>query len=114
MKTRAKSPKERLQAERARAKRAALRALKRAKEAAETEKIALSSWEGEFLGSVETRVTRYGRAFRDPEKGGATSALSVLQAQTLREITTKAKGGKKHWRRSRPLGAKRAARRSGA
>ena len=106
MKTRAKSPKaksprERLEAERARAKRAALRALKRAKEAAETEKVELSSWEGEFLGSVETRVDRYGRAFRDPEKGGPGAALSMLQTQKLKEIAGKAKGRKSGLRRSR-------------
>ena len=101
MKTRAKSPKERLEAERARARRAALRALKRAKDAAEAEKVELSSWEGEFLGSVETRVARYGRAFRDPAKGGASAALSMLQAQKLKEIAGKAKGQKSGLRRSR-------------
>jgi len=95
MKSRAKSPKERLESERARAKRAALRALKRAKEAAETQKVELSIWEGEFLGSVETRVARYGRAFRDPAKGGAAAALSMLQAQKLKEIAGKAKGRNK-------------------
>jgi hypothetical protein len=101
MKTRAKSPRERLEAERARAKRAALRALKRAKEAAETEKVELSTWEGEFLGSVETRVARYGRAFRDPAKGAAAAALSMLQTQKLKEIAGKAKARKSGLRRSR-------------
>ncbi|MEJ0040795.1 MAG: hypothetical protein WDM81_00580 [Rhizomicrobium sp.] len=46
----------------------ALRALKKARKAAETAGVTLSDWEGEFLGSVETRVEKYGRAFRDPEK----------------------------------------------
>ena len=83
-------------------KRAALKALKRAKLAVvETEKVALSAWEGEFLGSVETRVERYGRAFRDPEKGGPGAALSMLQAQKLKEIGAKAKGRKTGLRRSR-------------
>jgi hypothetical protein len=95
MKGRERSPKERLEAERARAKRAALRALKRAKQAAESEKVELSSWEGEFLGSVEVRVERYGRAFRDPAKGTAAAALSMLQAQKLKEIAKKAKGKSK-------------------
>ena len=72
-----------------------------AKQAVEAEKVALSTWEGEFLGSVETRVERYGRAFRDPEKGGPGAALSMLQAQKLKEIGAKAKGRKSGLRRSR-------------
>ena len=106
MKQRIPDAKERREAERARAKRAALKALKRARKASEETKVKLSDWEGEFLGSVETRVERYGCAFRDPEKGGASAALSVLQAQKLREIAIKAKGEKKPWGRSRPFGAK--------
>lgn len=76
---------------RAKAKRTALKALHRAKRAAETANIKLSDWEGEFLGSVEKRVETYGRAFRDPEKGSADAALSVLQTVKLKEITAKAK-----------------------
>jgi hypothetical protein len=90
MKTRA----EQREAERARAKRAALRALRKARKAVETSKTKLSDWEGEFLGSVEGRVERYGRAFRDPDKGGPAAALSMLQAQKLKEIAVKAKGRK--------------------
>jgi hypothetical protein len=56
--------------EKERAKRAALRALRKARAAAEKTGVKLSDWEGEFLGSVETRVETYGRAFRDSEKGG--------------------------------------------
>ena len=41
--------------------------------------VELSDWEGEFLGSVEDRLKTYGRAFGDPEKGGAGQALSVMQ-----------------------------------
>jgi hypothetical protein len=59
----------------------------------------LSDWEGEFLGSVEERVKTYGRAFGDPEKGGAGEALSVMQAVKLKEIAAKAKGEKKPFRR---------------
>ncbi|HEX3869773.1 MAG TPA: hypothetical protein VHV77_05025, partial [Pirellulales bacterium] len=65
----------------------------------------LSDWEGEFLGSVETRVEKYGRAFRDPEKGGPGSSLSMLQAVKLKEIAGKALGKTKSWRR-RPGGEK--------
>jgi hypothetical protein len=101
MKTSAKSPKERLEAGRARAKRAALKALKRARQAADTAKVELSNWEGEFLVSVETRVDRYGKAFRDPAKGGAAAALSMLQAQKLKEIAGKAKGKKTGMRQGR-------------
>ena len=92
MKSRAPTTAQRREAERARAKRAALRALRRARQAAEDAGASLSPWEGEFLGSVEGRVERYGRAFRDPEKGGPRSALSMLQALKLKEIAGKAKG----------------------
>jgi hypothetical protein len=99
MKPRILSPKERREAERARAKRAALKALKKARKAADLAGIKLSDWEGEFLGSVEQRVERYGKAFRDPEKGGPGTALSMLQTQKLKEIGTKAKGQKTGLRR---------------
>jgi hypothetical protein len=74
------------------AKRAALNALRRAKRAAERAGVALSDWEGEFLGSVEQRVTAFGRAFADPEKGAPGQALSALQAVKLKEISAKAQG----------------------
>lgn len=82
------------------AKRAALNALKRAKRAADRSGVELSDWEGEFLGSVEQRVDKYGRAFGDPEKGDRASALSTLQTVKLREITNKAKGKAKPMKRS--------------
>ena len=83
----------------AQAKRAALNALKRVRRQAERAEVKLSDWEGEFLGSVEDRVKTYGRAFGDPEKGGAGEALSVMQAVKLKEIAAKAKGEKKPLRR---------------
>lgn len=76
---------------RAKAKRAALKALERAKRAAERAGVELSGWEGEFLGSVEGRVKTYGRAFADPEKGPAEASLSMLQTVKLKEITAKAR-----------------------
>jgi len=79
------------------AKRAALNALKRARRAAEQSGVKLSDWEGEFLGSVEGRVEKYGRAFGDPEKGPPGTSLSILQAVKLKEIAGKAKGGKPRW-----------------
>jgi hypothetical protein len=91
MKSKLPSIEERRQAEQVRAKRAALKALRRTRKAAEMASVKLSEWEGEFLGSVEGRVERYGRAFRDPEKGGPGSALSMLQALKLKEISGKAK-----------------------
>jgi len=106
MKARIPSASERRDAEKARAKRAALKALKKARKAAELASVKLSDWEGEFLGSVETRVERYGRAFRDPEKGGPGSALSMLQAQKLKEIAGKAKGRKTGLQR-KPVGGGR-------
>ncbi|HEY0106270.1 MAG TPA: hypothetical protein VGB91_09315 [Rhizomicrobium sp.] len=87
------------------AKRAALRALKKARKAAETAGVALSDWEGEFLGSVETRVEKYGRAFRDAEKGTAGASLSLLQAVKLKEIAGKA-AGKTPWKRRRSTAVK--------
>ena len=83
----------------AQAKRAALNALKRVRRQAERAQVELSDWEGEFLGSVEDRVKTYGRAFGDPEKGGAGEALSVMQTVKLKEIAAKAKGEKKPFRR---------------
>ncbi len=76
------------------AKRAALKALKRARRAAEESGVKLSDWEGEFLGSVEERVATYGRAFHDFEKGAPGASLSVLQAVKLKEIGVKASGKK--------------------
>jgi hypothetical protein len=104
MKPRVPTAEERREAEKARAKRSALKALRKTRKAAETAKVKLSDWEGEFLGSVEIRVERYGRAFRDPEKGGPGTALSMLQALKLKEIAGKAKGRKSSLRR-KPFGA---------
>jgi len=78
----------------AQAKRAALNALRRARRQAERGGVALSDWEGEFLGSVEDRLRTFGRAFGDPEKGGPGQALSMLQTVKLKEISAKAKGNK--------------------
>jgi hypothetical protein len=69
-----------------------LNALRRARRTADRAGVDLSDWEGEFLGSVEDRLKTYGRAFGDPEKGGAGAALSVLQTVKLKEISAKAKG----------------------
>lgn len=77
------------------AKRAALNALRRARRAAARSGVKLSDWEGEFLGSVEGRVEKYGRAFGDPEKGPPGTSLSTLQALKLKEIAGKAKGKKR-------------------
>jgi len=76
----------------AKAKRAALNALRRARRAAEQAGVKLSDWEGEFLGSVEGRVEKYGRAFADPEKGAMGASLSLRQGIKLKEIASKAKG----------------------
>jgi hypothetical protein len=103
MKARVLTPKERRKADNARAKRSALKALRKTRKAAETADVKLSEWEGEFLGSVEVRVERYGRAFRDPEKGGPGTALSMLQALKLKEIAGKAKGRKSGLQR-KPFG----------
>ncbi|HXL99229.1 MAG TPA: hypothetical protein VN932_04810 [Rhizomicrobium sp.] len=82
-------------AERERAKRKALKVLRRTRIAAEKTGVALSEWEGEFLESVEGRVKIYGRAFHDPEKGAPSASLSMLQHVKLKEIGAKASGKKK-------------------
>lgn len=91
--------KERIDSQRAQAKRAALNALRRARKAAEKSGAGLSDWEGEFLGSVEERVEKYGRAFADPEKGAAGTSLSIRQTVKLKEIA--GKGRKKPWQRGK-------------
>lgn len=78
-------------ADRARAKRAALRALRKTRRAAETAGTLLSAWEDDFLGSVEGRVEKFGRAFRDREKGEPGASLSALQSRKLKEIGAKAR-----------------------
>lgn len=78
--------------QKAQAKRSALNALRRARRIVERTGAELSDWEGEFLGSVEERVEKYGRAFGDPEKGAAGQALSALQGVKLKEIAAKAQG----------------------
>ena len=93
---------------RAQAKRAALNALRRAKRAADKAGVELSQWEGEFLGSVAERVSTYGRAFGDPEKGAPGAALSARQGVKLKEIASKASGKPKPSFSSRtPLGKSR-------
>ena len=76
----------------AQARRAALGALKRAGRAAEKAGVELTDWEGEFLGSVAARVSAYGRAFADPDKGAPGAALSQRQNVKLKEIAAKASG----------------------
>ncbi len=83
----------------AQAKRAALNALRRARRAALRTGVEFSGWEGEFLGSVEQRVETFGRAFADPEKGAPGQALSGRQGVKLKEITAKAQGKAKDWRK---------------
>ena len=90
---------------RAQAKRSALNALRRAQRAADRAGVTLSEWEGEFLGSVAERVSTYGRAFGDPEKGAPGAALSGRQGVKLKEIVAKAKGKPRaSLRRRAPLG----------
>lgn len=87
-----KSLEEMRDAARVRSKRAALKALGRARAAADANGAKLSEWEGEFLGSVEERVETYGRAFRDPDKGPPGASLSMRQRVKLKEIAVKARG----------------------
>lgn len=75
--------------------RRALRRLERARKSAadsDQNEPDLSAWEGEFLGSLEERLEKFGSAFNDPDKGNTDEALSARQALKLREIEKKAKG----------------------
>ena len=83
-------------------KRAALNALRRARRTAEKAGVELSEWEGEFLGSVEGRVEKYGRAFADPDLGAINGALSLRQGLKLRQIAAKAKGEDKPTKATKP------------
>jgi hypothetical protein len=74
------------------AKRAALKAIGRARRAADKAGVPLSEWEGEFLQSVGERLNTYGRAFADPDKGPGGGALSARQGVKLKEIAAKACG----------------------
>jgi hypothetical protein len=78
----------------ARKTKKALRKLRRAVETAKEKggKAELSGWEKEFAQSVETKLTKYGSAFRDSAKGRLEEPLSARQAQKLGEIARKARG----------------------
>ena len=89
---RSRSLEELRERERTRSKRAALRALRNARDAAGERGADLSAWETEFLGSVEERIETYGRAFGDPQKGAPGATLSNRQTGKLKEITAKARG----------------------
>ena len=97
----AKPPKDPGEQARKAAQRSALNALRKARRTADKAGVALSDWEGEFLGSVEDRVKTYGRAFGDPELGGPGQALSAMQTRKLKEIAAKARGEDKgpSWRK---------------
>lgn len=79
----------------ARKARKVLRALERAREDALASGADLSSWENEFLGSVEAKINEYGSAFRDPSKGALEEPISNMQRVKLKEIHAKAAGKEK-------------------
>ncbi len=75
--------------------RKAKRIVERLKRARETAPEPFSGWEDEFLNEVGERLEKYGSAFRDLSKGRPEDAVSLLQAQKLREIAAKASGKSK-------------------
>ena len=87
-------------------KKAAINALKKAERIAARTGVELSEWEGEFLGSVAERIKTYGRAFGDADKGDLGAPMSVMQGRKLKEITAKAKGEKREFKRRKPMGRK--------
>ncbi len=79
----------------ARKARKVLRALEQAREEAKAAGADLSTWETEFLGSVEAKIGQYGSAFRDPHKGSLEEPISNMQRVKLKEIQAKAAGKEK-------------------
>jgi hypothetical protein len=66
-----------------------------------------SQWEKDFLGEVDTRLTKYGSAFANLSKGRKEEALSTLQTVKLKEIAAKARGKRrKGLTTKKPLGWK--------
>jgi hypothetical protein len=49
----------------------------------------LTSWEDEFLTSLDERLTKYGSAFIDPDKGQLSAPLSLRQGLKVRQIGKK-------------------------
>ena len=75
---------------RARKARSVQRKLKKAK--LELEKLGeITDWEEEFVESVDERIEKYGSAFNDREKGGASEAISNKQKQVLAQMRRKAR-----------------------
>ncbi|MGA9659103.1 MAG: hypothetical protein WBQ60_08400, partial [Asticcacaulis sp.] len=68
---------------------ATLRALEKAKRAANEQGIALSEWETDFIDDLGERIKTYGRAFADPDKGAMNGTLSLRQGLKLKEIRKK-------------------------
>jgi hypothetical protein len=67
----------------------ALAALKRAAAKAAATPEGLSEWEAEFLTSLDERLTKYGSAFADPDKGQLSAPLSLRQGLKVRQISKK-------------------------
>ena len=86
----------------------ALSALKRAADKAKLSEEGLTEWEAEFLGSVEERLTKFGSAFADPDKGQLSAPLSLRQGLKVRQISKKgeAEGEKKpiNWKAAAGIG----------
>ena len=73
--------------------RKALRKLRKARDRAESEDgPGLTDWEQEFVEGVEERLSTYGSAFNDPEKGTLDEALSHRQTHIIKQIDKKARG----------------------
>lgn len=67
----------------------AIGALKRAAAKAAATPEGLSDWEAEFLTSLDERLTKYGSAFTDPDKGQLSAPLSFRQGLKVRQISKK-------------------------
>lgn len=57
------------------------------KKAESSDDVITTEWEGEFMSNVQDCLTKYGRAFADPEKGDVSMAVSIKQSYKIHEIT---------------------------
>lgn len=72
-------------------KKRTLKLLEKTEKEAKDSGLKFSEWEDGFLTSVRERVSTYGRAFHDPEKGAQGATLSLRQGLKVKEIRQKIK-----------------------
>jgi hypothetical protein len=74
----------------------ALRKLARVARQAEETGTELTRWEQDFVSGVTGRLSTYGSAFRDPQKGALEEPLSQRQSEIVRLLNRKSRRKKQH------------------